>query len=81
MLFDSNGEITPPCGILSLTARKRPTSTRRFPQQSHKTCITDPAADGFHQQPVMYCVEVAGQVTFNNPAPRVSPQSVSCNST
>ena len=52
-----------------------------FLQQTHKTCATDPAADGFHQQPVMYCIEVAGQATFNNSAPRVSPQSVSYNFT
>lgn len=52
-----------------------------FPQQGHETCVADPAAYGFHQQTMMYGVEVAGQISFNNPAPRVSPQSVSCNFT
>ena len=31
-----------------------------FPQQSHETCVADPAADSLHQQPVMYGVEVTG---------------------
>lgn len=40
-----------------------------FPQQGHEASITDPAADGFHQQALMYSIEVAGQITFNHPAP------------
>ncbi len=52
-----------------------------FLQLAYKACVTAPAADDFHQQPVMYCIEIAGQVTFNHPAARVSPQSVSCSFT
>ena len=63
--------------------RDRPRCARLdgFPQEGHKTCVTDPAAYGFHQQSMVYGVEVTGQVAFNHPAPRVSPQSVSCNFT
>ncbi len=39
-----------------------------FPQQSHETCVTDPAAYSLHQQSMMYGVEVTGQVAFNHPA-------------
>ncbi|MNI77077.1 hypothetical protein D3C85_1813410 [compost metagenome] len=39
-----------------------------FPQQGHKTWVTDPAANRFHQQAMMHSVKVAGQVTFNHPA-------------
>ena len=39
-----------------------------FPQQSHETSVADPAAYCLHQQPMVYSVEVAGQVAFNYPA-------------
>ena len=32
----------------------------RFLQQGHETCVTDPAAYGFHQQAMVYGVGVTG---------------------
>jgi len=41
-----------------------------FPQQCQKALICNALANSPHQQPMMDGVEVAGQVTFNNPATR-----------
>lgn len=39
-----------------------------FPQQNHETCVADPAAYCFHQQSMMYGVEITGQAAFNQSA-------------
>lgn len=60
MMFDSNGDITPPLRD-AFTGRPKETDIDMsrldsFPQQSHETCVADPAAYGLHQQSMMYAV-------------------------
>src|ERR1019366_1970798 len=73
MMLDRSGDRTPPCGTPSLAAKNRPRSTwpalRMRPEQTNEPQVPDAPPHAFQQQPVVDSVEVARQITFDDPAP------------